>query len=243
MRQVHAEEMDLLPHAADHRHRFAEIHLRVTGRVRQGHEGLAPPRPLDPDVILDDRVAAGKAMLVTKPLEYPLGRVTLLHRRRAVRLQDRLDHRDQTSQLRLIRRPLPHIPRRHREPAHLRDRLSAQSKNPSRFPSALAIVENKLPDRCVNLHDKHPFGIPPSTGQRNALPLAGFYSAAVAKCAAPVAGFVTAAHTRPLVVHRRGQDCLSWRSAGSRQRRANPPQVAGFKSEWWPASCRNRWPE
>jgi transposase, IS5 family len=63
-----------------------------------------------------------------------------------------------------------------------------------RFPSALAIIENKLPNRRLNLHDKHSFGIPSSAGQRNALPLVGFSSAAVAKRAAPVANFVSAAH-------------------------------------------------
>jgi phenylacetate-CoA ligase len=37
-----------------------------------------------------------------------------------------------------------------------------------------------LPNRRVNFHDKHPFGFPSSRGQRNALPLAGFYSTAAA---------------------------------------------------------------
>jgi hypothetical protein len=65
--------MNLLAHPADHPHRFAEIHLGMARRMRQRHEGLAPPRPLDPNVILDDGVAARKAMLVAKTLEYPLG--------------------------------------------------------------------------------------------------------------------------------------------------------------------------
>jgi hypothetical protein len=119
-------------------------------------------------------------MLVAQPLKNPLGRMTLLHRRCPVGLEDRLDHRNQRPQLRLRRWSLPHIARRHREPAHLRDRLPAQPKNASRFPPALAIIENKLPNRRVNFHDKHPFGVPSSRGQRNALPLAGFYSAATA---------------------------------------------------------------
>ena len=119
-------------------------------------------------------------MLVAQTLENPFGRVTLLHRCRPVGLQDRLDRRNQGPQLRLLRRSLPHIARRHREPTHLRDRLPAQPKNTSRFPSALASIENKLPNRRVNLHDKHPFGFPSSRRQRNALPLAGFYSAAAA---------------------------------------------------------------
>jgi hypothetical protein len=189
--------VDLLPHAAYHPHRFAEIYLRMARRVRQGHESLASPSPLNPNVILDDRVAAGKAMLIAKSLEYPLGRVSLLYRRCSVRFQDCLDHWDQRTQLRLLRRPLPNIPGRHREPTHLRNRLSAQSKNTSRFPPAFAIIEDKLPNRRINLHDKHPFGFPSSKRQGNALPLAGFYSAAVANRAAPVASFVTAAHMFP----------------------------------------------
>src|ERR1019366_8408240 len=131
-------------------------------------------------MILDDGVAAREPMLVAQTLENPLGRMTLLHRRCPVSIEDRIDHRNQAPQLRLLRWSLPHITRRHREPAHLRDCLSAQPKNTSRFPPALAIIENKLPNRRVNLHDKHPFGFPSSRRQRNALPLAGFYSAAAA---------------------------------------------------------------
>src|ERR1019366_9105721 len=131
-------------------------------------------------MILDDGVAAREPMLVAQTLENPLGRMTLLHRRCPVSLEDRIDHRNQAPQLRLLRWSLPHITRRHREPAHLRDRLAAQPKNTSPFPPTLAIIENKLPNRRVNLHDKHPFGFPSSRGQRNALPLAGFYSAATA---------------------------------------------------------------
>ena len=180
LRQIHAEEMNLLAHPANHAHRFAEIHLRMARRMRQRHEGLSPARPLDPYIILDDGVAAREPMLVAQTLENPLGRMTLLHWRCPVSLEDRLDHRNHRPQLRLLRRSLPHITRRHREPAHLRDSLPAQPKNTSRFPPALAIIENKLPNCRVNLHDKHPFGFPSSRGQRNALPLAGFYSDATA---------------------------------------------------------------
>src|SRR5665811_213551 len=180
LRQIHAKEMKLLAYPANHAYRFAEIYLRMARRMRQRHEGLSSARPLDPHMILDDGVAAREPMLVAQPLKNPLGRMTLLHRRCPVGLEDRLDHRNQRPQLRLRRRSLPHITRRHREPAHLRDRLPAQPKNSSRFPPALAIIENKLPNRRVNLHDKHPFGFPSSRGQRNALPLAGFYSAAAA---------------------------------------------------------------
>ena len=45
LRQVHAEEVDLPAHAADHADRLAKIHLRMAGRMRQRHERLAPARP------------------------------------------------------------------------------------------------------------------------------------------------------------------------------------------------------
>src|SRR5450759_3589412 len=202
LRQIHAKEVYLLAHPANHAHRFAKVHLRMARRMRQRHEGLAPARPLNPHMILDDGIAARKSMLVAQPFENPLGRMTLLHRRYPVGLEDRLDHRNQRPQLRLRRRSLPHIARRHREPAHLRDRLPAQPKNPSRFPPALAIIENKLPNRRVNLHDKHPFGVPSSRGQRNALPLAGFYSAATAN----------RRRSSGRLCHRRAQSWVRWAS-------------------------------
>ena len=89
VRQVHAEEVDLLPHAADHGHRLAEVDLGMAGRMGQRHEGLPPLRPADPHVVLHHRVAAGIAVLVAQTLEDPLGRVPLLDRRGPVRLQDR----------------------------------------------------------------------------------------------------------------------------------------------------------
>ena len=65
LRQIHAEEVDLLPHAADHTDRFAKIHLRMARRMRQRNERLSPTRPADADVILHHGVAASEAMLIT----------------------------------------------------------------------------------------------------------------------------------------------------------------------------------
>ncbi len=78
MRQVEAEHMQLHPHAADHRHAFAEIDLRVTRRMRERHEDLARPRARQPHIVLHHRVAAGKAVLVPKPFENPLRRCRCL---------------------------------------------------------------------------------------------------------------------------------------------------------------------
>ena len=43
VRQVEAEEVDLLPDAADHRHRLAEVDLGMAGRMGERDEHL--PRP------------------------------------------------------------------------------------------------------------------------------------------------------------------------------------------------------
>ena len=79
LRQVQAEEVDLLPHPSDHPERLAEIHLGMPGWMRQRNEGLAAPRPAKPDINLHHRVAADKAVLVPKTLVNPLRRMTLLH--------------------------------------------------------------------------------------------------------------------------------------------------------------------
>ena len=61
--QVHDEKVGLLLDATDHHDGFAKIRLRMPGRVDERNEHLpAPPFAL-PNVVLDDRVAAGEAML------------------------------------------------------------------------------------------------------------------------------------------------------------------------------------
>ena len=83
--------MNLLRHPADHRHRFAKIRLAMARRMPQRHEHLAPLLPPHPHVILDRRVAAAVAVLVTQPLEDPLRRMPLLGRYRAIVVQDLID--------------------------------------------------------------------------------------------------------------------------------------------------------
>jgi len=63
----------------------------------------------------------------------------------------------------------------------LRADLPAQPKTTSRFPPALAIIENKLPNRRVNLHHEHSFDLPSSRGLRRSCTFADpvtFYSTA-----------------------------------------------------------------
>ena len=176
LRQVHAQEVDLLAHPADHADRLAKIYLRMARRVCQRHERLAPSRPAEPDMVLHHRISAGKAMLVAQPFEDPLGRMPLLHRRCPVSLQDRIDHRQQRPQLRLRRRLLARISRWQREPAHLGHRLPVEPENPRRLATAVTLHEHKAPNGGITLHAKHPRPLP----KEAALPTAGFYSAPLA---------------------------------------------------------------
>ena len=137
------------PHAADEADALAEIHLRMPRRMRQRHECLAQSQPCRPDIILHHRIAAGIAMLVAQALEDPLRRMTLLYRRIPIRRQDRVDHRDQRAKLRLRRRLLAPVPRRHREPTDLCDRLPVQTKYPCRLPPAPPLDKYKLPNRRI----------------------------------------------------------------------------------------------
>ena len=81
VRQVEAEEVDLLPHAADHRHRLAEISLGMTGWMGQRYEHLLRPGTMLVHIGLHGCVAAGIAVLGAQALEEALGRVPLLRRR------------------------------------------------------------------------------------------------------------------------------------------------------------------
>ena len=80
----------------------------------------------------------------------------LLRRRRLVGFQDRVDHRNQRSELRPLRSLGSHIAGRRRIAAHLGNRIPAQSENPRRLAPALPFDEDKPSNRCVNLHREHP---------------------------------------------------------------------------------------
>ena len=130
VRQIEHEEVRLLLHAADHHSRLAEIGLRMAWRMRQRHEHLlAAPRPVA-HVVLDDRVAAGKPMFVTKAIKNALGRMTLLARDRTVRLKPLIDDRDERVQLRASHRSLPPIAGRNRIRHHLANRVARYAKMP-----------------------------------------------------------------------------------------------------------------
>ena len=70
--------MDLLPDTPDHRHRLAKVRLGVAGRMGERHEHLLGAGMLLAQVVLDDRVAARKAVLGPQALVDPLGCMPLL---------------------------------------------------------------------------------------------------------------------------------------------------------------------
>jgi hypothetical protein len=89
-------------HAANHAGAFAEIDLRVAGRMGEWNEDLARPGTRQPHVILHNRVAAGKVVFDPQPFKNPLRRVPLVRRCRLGGLQDRVDDRNQRPELRLL---------------------------------------------------------------------------------------------------------------------------------------------
>src|SRR5665648_1291486 len=77
-RQVEGEEMRLPLNTTDHHQRLAKINLRLPRRVMQWHKHLSPATLMLAHVILHDGVAAAEPVLIAKPIENPLGGVTLL---------------------------------------------------------------------------------------------------------------------------------------------------------------------
>src|SRR5690606_19505940 len=119
-------------------HRLAEVGLRMARGMRQRHEHfLAPPFSL-PDVILDDRVAAGEPALVTKPVEHPLRRVPLLPRHGTFHHKPSPDDRDKWIELPPPDFSRPPVARRHRERHHLRNRITGDVEGLRRLTLAHA---------------------------------------------------------------------------------------------------------
>jgi hypothetical protein len=104
MRQRHREVVQLALDPADLAKRFAEVHLRVSRRMRQRHEHLPRPALLLPDIVGDDRDAAREPVLVPEPLKNPLRRMPLLLQLAFVVLQDLVDDRNERIELRTGRR-------------------------------------------------------------------------------------------------------------------------------------------
>ena len=159
VRQVHDEEMRLLPHPADDHHRLAEIGLRIPRRMRQRHEHLAAAPLALPHVILHDRVAAGEAMLVAKPFEHPLRGVPLFAVNLAITLQPAIDDPGELVQLRPPHRDRPPISGRYREGQHLADAVTRDAKMPGRLSLAHAFRTSQA-NLAIHLHGDDPPALP-----------------------------------------------------------------------------------
>jgi hypothetical protein len=119
VRQVKSEEVDLAFYAANDADRFTKICLSMPGRMHQRDEHLLSSLTPTGNVILHNRDAADEAVFGPKPFENPFRRMLLLLRARLVVLENLGDHRNKWIKLRLRRRLLAHVTRRHRELHHL----------------------------------------------------------------------------------------------------------------------------
>src|SRR5664279_3478138 len=119
VRQVKSEEVDLALNATDDADGFTKVGLSMPRRMHQRHEHLLRPLPPAGHIILHNRDAARKPILIAEPLEDPLRRMLLLLRSRLVVPENAVDHCNKWIKLRLRRWLLAHITRRHREPYHL----------------------------------------------------------------------------------------------------------------------------
>ena len=119
--------------AADDNDRFAEIGLCVAGRMSQRHEHLLSAALPFTDVVLDDRVAAGEAVLVAQAVEDALRRVTLLSRLLRIIAQDLIDDPRKGIELRPTPRLAAPVARRDGVAQHLAHRIPRQAEPPGRF--------------------------------------------------------------------------------------------------------------
>ena len=140
VRQIHAKimEPDLL--AADVTIGFAKVRLGMTRTVAQWHEHLAVAQRCLRHVLPYNRIAAGKSLFVTQPLEDPAGRMALLLVDAAIAFKDRVDPRHARPELLRNRAFLPPVAGRDRKLQHLRNRVAVNAKAPRRLCLPLLFV-------------------------------------------------------------------------------------------------------
>src|SRR5215207_6102821 len=196
MRQVKSEEVDLALYATDDSDGFTKIGLSMPRRMHQWHEHLL--RPLMPagHVILHNRDAAREAVFVPKPLKNPLRRMLLLLRSRLVLSDNALNHWNKAIKLRLCRRLLAHVTRRHRELHHLVHGPRINPEPAGRRPLAQALNPNRMPHLQIEVHVLHP---PPSADSRQrAICCRSFTPAQPTDSAASLRDYCSGAYTLKL---------------------------------------------
>ena len=163
MRQGKGHEVRLLFRSGDRYLGFAEVGLRLARRVGQRDEHLLAADLRRVHVVLHNRVAARVAVLGSKPLEDPFGRVPLLARPLLVVLENRVDHALPRAQLRPPDGLLPLVARRQGVLQHLPHRLPRKSKLPRRRPPAHPFHQHRPPYPRIQFHCLHASGIPQKT--------------------------------------------------------------------------------
>ena len=161
VRQVHAEEMDLLAHPADHRDSFAKIDLGVAWRVDQRYEHLARRDARPADIVLHRGVPTCISVLIAQPLIYPLGGVALLHRSVLVGCEDSVDHAQKRIELRSRRSLRPPVSGRRRERAHLLDRPRVLAEPRCRLALRQSLDEHRTAYNLVADQLVHPQPLEP----------------------------------------------------------------------------------
>ena len=160
MRQVEGQEVRLPLDSSDLHEGLTEIGLCVTRRMHEGYEHLLRTQPALSHVILHDRVAAHEPVLVTKPLQDSLRRVTLLPGPGLVILQDPVDHSGVRIELGPGCRPAPPVAWRKRERQHLAHRVPVQPEDTRRLADAHSFDVADTPDAQVEFHLVHTPGLP-----------------------------------------------------------------------------------
>src|SRR6202166_4151134 len=176
VRQVKSEEVNLALYATDDADGFTKVCLGMPWRMHQRHEHLLCPLPPAGDIVLHDCNAACEAVFVPKSLEDPLRRMLLLLRSRLVVSENAVDHWNKSIKLRLCRRLLAHVTRRHRELHHLVHGPRIDPKPTGRRPLAQPLNPNCMPHLQIEIHVLHP---PPSAESKaKGYWLPDFYSGA-----------------------------------------------------------------
>ena len=160
MRKIEGEEVRLPLDPADHHKRFAKVRLRMAWRMAQWYEHLLAGSLSEPDVILDDGVAAIKPALIPKPLKDALRRVALLAGADLVLGKPLVDLVRVRTQLRPPDRRHPPIARRLGIGQHLRNTVPADPKIPGNLASAQAILKMSVTHLQIQVHGVYPQALP-----------------------------------------------------------------------------------
>jgi len=152
--------MRLAFHTGDHDQGFAEVSLRVAGRMRQRHEHLALMQPLQPHVIFDDGVAAGESVFLFQPVEDALGRVALFAGPRFIVFQNLVDDPDPLIELGPSNGLLAPVTRRRRVAQYLAHGFACQPEDAGCLAFTLSLNEHHSSDARIQFHVVHLSGVP-----------------------------------------------------------------------------------